>query len=68
MGSKSGDIEFAFNCKYFFDCLQSINVDSISIKLNQYLDPNTNQSIIKPIIVSGVSDPSFTYLIIPMNK
>ena len=62
------DIEFAFNCKYFFDCLQSISTDSISIKLNQFIDPNTNQYITKPIVISGVSDPSFTYLIMPMNK
>jgi len=53
------DIELGFNYKYFLDCLQSINTDSVSIKLSQ---PS------KPIIVSGVSDNSFTYLIMPMNR
>ena len=53
------DIEVSFNYKYFIDCFQSINTDSVSIKFNQS---------IKPIVVSGVSDNSFIYLIMPMNK
>lgn len=53
------NIELGFNYKYFIDCFQSINTDSISIKFNQSL---------KPIIVSGTSDNSFIYLIMPMNK
>lgn len=53
------NVELSLNHKYFFDLFQSINTDSILIKLNQ-----TN----KPIIVSGVSDNSFIYLIMPMNK
>lgn len=53
------DIELGFNYKYFLDCLQSINTDSVSIKLNQSS---------KPMVVSGISDNSFTYLIMPMNK
>jgi DNA polymerase-3 subunit beta len=53
------EVELSFNYRYFLDCFQSINTDSICIKLNQ---PN------KPIIVSGVSDNSFLYLIMPMNK
>ncbi|MFA6274198.1 MAG: DNA polymerase III subunit beta [Candidatus Paceibacterota bacterium] len=53
------NIELGFNYKYFIDCFQSINTDSISIKFNESS---------KPIIVSGVSDNSFVYLIMPMNK
>jgi len=53
------DIELAFNYKYFLDCFQSITTDSISIKF-------AGNS--KPIVVSPVSDPSFTYLIMPMNR
>ena len=53
------DVEVSFNYKYFVDCFQSINSDSVSIKFNQS---------IKPIVVSGVSDNSFTYLIMPMNR
>jgi DNA polymerase-3 subunit beta len=53
------DVELGFNFKYFLDCFQSINSDSISIKLNQSS---------KPMVISGVSDKSFTYLIMPMNR
>ncbi len=53
------DVEVSFNYKYFLDCLQSVNTDSVSIKLNQSS---------KPIVVSSVSDNSFTYLIMPMNR
>lgn len=53
------DIALSFNYKYFFDCLQSINTDSVSIKLNEAS---------KPITISGVSDNTFTYLIMPMNQ
>jgi DNA polymerase III subunit beta len=53
------NIELSFNYKYFFDLFQSINSDSVSIKLNQTS---------KPLVVAGVSDNSFTYLIMPMNR
>jgi len=53
------DVEVGFNYKYFIDCFQSINSDSVSIKFNQSS---------KPIVVSGVSDNSFIYLIMPMNR
>lgn len=56
---KGEDIELGFNYKYFLDCFQSINTDSVSIKLSG----NS-----KPIVVSPISDTSFTYLIMPMNK
>ncbi|MFA6324912.1 MAG: DNA polymerase III subunit beta [Candidatus Paceibacterota bacterium] len=52
-------VEVGFNYKYFIDCFQSINSDSVSIKFNQAS---------KPIVVSGVSDNSFLYLIMPMNR
>jgi DNA polymerase-3 subunit beta len=56
----SGEIiELGFNYKYFLDCFQSINSDSVSIKLS---------GSSRPIVISPVSDPSFTYLIMPMNK
>ena len=53
------EVQLGFNYKYFFDCFQSINSDSVSIKVN---------GAQKPIIVSGVSDNSFLYLIMPMNR
>ena len=59
-GVLSGEnVELSFNYKYFFDLFQSINSDSISIKLNQTA---------KPLVISGVSDNSFIYLIMPMNR
>ncbi len=56
---KGEDIELSFSHKYFMDCFQSINTDSVSIRLNQAS---------KPMVVSPVSDNSFTYLIMPMNR
>jgi DNA polymerase-3 subunit beta len=53
------EVELGFNYKYFLDCFTSLNTDSVSIKL-------AGNS--KPIVVSPVSDQSFTYLIMPMNK
>lgn len=53
------DIELGFNYKYFLDCFQSITTDSVSIKL---------KGASHPIVISPVSDPSFMYLIMPMNR
>ncbi|MDP2788713.1 MAG: DNA polymerase III subunit beta [bacterium] len=56
---KGEEAELSFSQKYFLDCFQSINTDSISIKLNHSS---------KPMVISPVSDNSFTYLIMPMNR
>ncbi len=53
------EVELSFSYKYFLDCLGSVNSDSIVLKLNQ-----SN----RPMVISGVSDSSFTYLIMPMNR
>jgi len=53
------NIELGFNYKYFLDCFQSIITDSVAIKM-------TGSG--RPIVISPVSDPFFTYLIMPMNK
>ena len=53
------NIELGFNYKYFLDCFQSINTDSLSIKLNESS---------RPIVISPVGDNSFSYLIMPMNR
>lgn len=52
-------VDLSFNHKYFLDCFQSITTDSVSIKLS---------GSSKPIVISPISDSSFTYLIMPMNK
>ena len=53
------DIEVNFNYKYIIDCLPSIISDSISLSFN---------GINKPLVVKGVSDSTFTYLVMPMNR
>ncbi|MBI2627733.1 DNA polymerase III subunit beta [Candidatus Nomurabacteria bacterium] len=52
-------VELGFNYKYFLDCFQSIITDSMSIKLS---------GAASPIVISPVSDASFIYLIMPMNR
>ncbi|MBU0998810.1 DNA polymerase III subunit beta [Patescibacteria group bacterium] len=56
---KGENIELGFNYKYFLDCFQSINTDSVSIKLS---------GISRAMVISSVSDLSFTYLIMPFNR
>ena len=60
-GALSGeDVSVSFNYKYIIDCIQSIATsDSLSLKLN-----GSN----KAMIISGVGDTSFRYLIMPMNR
>ncbi|MBP7006577.1 MAG: DNA polymerase III subunit beta [Candidatus Pacebacteria bacterium] len=53
------DVELSFNYRYFLDCFQSLNKDSVSIKFNQSS---------KPMVVKSNPDELFTYLIMPMNK
>ena len=53
------DINICFNSKYIIDCFQSINDDSILLQFN-----GDN----KPVVIKGVNDGSFLYLIMPINK
>jgi DNA polymerase III subunit beta len=53
------DVQISFNYKYVMDSFQSILSDSISFSLS-------GQG--KPMIIKGVSDNSFTYIVMPMNK
>lgn len=58
--SLSGDeVEISFNHKYITDCFQSINKDSVSFSLN---DRD------KPMVINGVGDNSFNYLVMPLNR
>lgn len=52
-------IEVSFNLKYFIDVFQSISSDSISIS---FTEAN------KPIIIRGIQDSSFLYLLMPTNR
>ncbi len=59
-GALSGDpIEINFNYKYIIDSFQSLDSDSISLQF---------AALNRPMIMKGVSDNSFTYLVMPMNK
>ncbi|PJE74540.1 MAG: DNA polymerase III subunit beta [Candidatus Taylorbacteria bacterium CG10_big_fil_rev_8_21_14_0_10_41_48] len=53
------DLDINFNHRYVSDCLQAIEPDSISFSL-------AGQN--KPMVIHGVSDKSFTYLVMPMNR
>lgn len=56
----SGDpLDIAFNHKYLTDCFPSINADSVSLNF---------AGVSRPLVIRGVSDPSFLYLVMPMNK
>jgi DNA polymerase III subunit beta len=53
------DVEINFNYKYITDCFQSIDSDSVALDFN---------GLSRPMIIRGVSDKTFTYLVMPMNK
>jgi DNA polymerase-3 subunit beta len=52
-------IEVSFNLKYFLDVFQAVSVDSLSVS---FTEPN------RPIIIKGVGDTSFLYLLMPTNR
>jgi len=59
-GVLNGDeIEISFNQKYIIDCFQSIDSDSLVLNFN-----GSN----KPLVIKGVPDSRFTYLVMPMNS
>lgn len=53
------EITMHFNHKYIMDCFQSIHTDSMSF---------TFSGRAQPLIIRGVGDASFLYLVMPMNK
>lgn len=53
------DISVNFNYKYIMDCFQSITTDSLSLSLS-----GDN----KAMIIRAVGDPTFMYLVMPMNR
>jgi DNA polymerase-3 subunit beta len=56
---KGDNLTMSFNYKYITDCFQSIDADSV-----RFVFSDSN----KPMIISAVSDKSFLYLVMPMNK
>jgi DNA polymerase-3 subunit beta len=53
------DIDINFNYKYITDCFQSIEADSITLEFN---------GLNRPLVIRGVNDTSFLYLVMPINK
>ncbi len=56
---KGEPIEIHFNYKYINDSFQSIEADSVTVGFS---------GMHRPMVMRGVSDNSFTYLVMPMNK
>ncbi|TSC61682.1 MAG: DNA polymerase III subunit beta [Parcubacteria group bacterium Greene0416_14] len=52
-------IEMMINYRFLLECFQSIYTDSVSLECSD---------VKKPIIIRGVGDTSFMYLIMPMNS
>lgn len=57
--SEGDNIKISFNSKYISDCFNSIKSESVSLKFN---------GVDKPMIIQGIDDPSFLYLVMPMNR
>lgn len=53
------DLEISFNMRYLSDALHSITADSVSLSFSGFG---------KPLVVRGVGDASFLYLVMPMNR
>ncbi|MBI2474465.1 MAG: DNA polymerase III subunit beta [Candidatus Taylorbacteria bacterium] len=59
-GAISGEaMDISFNHRYLSDCLQSIVSDSVSMSFS-----GEN----RPTMIRGVSDTSFLYIVMPMNR
>jgi len=56
---KGEDVAVNFNHKYIVDCFPSINTDSVSLSFN---------GLNRPLVIRGVGDSSFLYLVMPMNR
>ncbi len=52
-------IEISLNGKHIFDCLSSIEKDSVTIEFN---------GADKPAVIRGLGDNSFTYLTMPLTR
>jgi DNA polymerase-3 subunit beta len=53
------DVDINFNYKYIIDCFQSIDVDTVCLQFN---------GVNRPVVIRGVSDKTFMYLVMPMNR
>lgn len=53
------DVEASYNVRFMLDCFASISSDSVALKLNTKS---------RPLVISGIGDPTFTYLVMPLNR
>jgi len=53
------DLDISFNHRYLVDVFQSLSTDSMSLSF---------AGAGRPLIIKGISDPSFIYLVMPMNR
>ena len=53
------DLDINFNYKYIIDCFQSIDSDSVTLNFN---------GLNKPLVIIPVSDNTFRYIVMPMNR
>jgi DNA polymerase III sliding clamp (beta) subunit (PCNA family) len=53
------DLDINFHIGYLADCLGSIASESITLI---FAGPG------RPLVIRGVSDPSFMYLVMPLNR
>lgn len=53
------DLDIFFNIGYIADCLSSIESDSVVLR---FAGPG------RPLVIRGVSDQSFMYLVMPLNR
>lgn len=59
-GNISGeDLTITFNHKYIFDCLQSIENESLTLNFS---------GAGKPLVITPAHNVTFTYLVMPMNR
>lgn len=53
------EVQLSFNQRYLSDCFSSIDSESIRFRFD---------GVGRPLVVCGVSDPSFTYLVMPISR
>jgi DNA polymerase-3 subunit beta len=52
-------VDINFNYKYIIDCFQSVDSDSVTLTFN---------GLHRPMIIKPVSDNTFRYIVMPMNR
>ena len=53
------DIDVNFNYRYIVEAFQSIHSDSVKFSFS---------GVQKPLVIKGISDENFLYLVMPMNR